>query len=525
MQVQWRSGSEEFDDLGSLEDGLPGDRTIRLTGQAMNDALIDASYTLTGLKGGTTYFVRVTTPLLSNVVSGTPVDSVPVPLLVLVPEGGMTVDIVFSEDLDTTRSAPAASAFAVAVGTAGPVQPSSVAFHSTDADTFTLTMSTAIAARAAVSVDYTRPASNALADDVGQEADSFTLQALYPPTAPGTPTLTPNHRVLDVAWTAPADDGVSAVTGYTVQWRTNSQTWDDAVAAGQTAAATASPYEITGLTNRTTYRVRVIAANAAGSGPASPEQTGAPAPPPTIVNVEVTSTPRATSGNDTYGVGEDIEITVTFNEAVDVTGAPRVLFSLFDSGNSTRTANFVRGSGTGDLVFAYIVQTGDRDTLGIHIASNRLLGGRIFSSMWGVDANRSHGAPGNVSGHMVNGSLTGADDRLSALSLSGITLDQTFAARTTAYTATVDNSVSSTTVTATASQSGAGVVITPTDADTNTTDHEVTLADGENTITVAVTGTNTTSTRTYTITVTRAASRSDLPPPKNLRAVTGKGIG
>ena len=68
----------------------------------------------------------------------------------------MTVDIVFDEDLDTTRSAPAASAFMVTVGTADPVAvaPASVAFHSTDADTFTLTMSTATAGRPQVSVDY-----------------------------------------------------------------------------------------------------------------------------------------------------------------------------------------------------------------------------------------------------------------------------------------------------------------------------------------------------------------------------------
>ena len=40
--------------------------------------------------------------------------------------------------------------------------------------------------------------------------------------------------------------------------------------------------------------------------------------PPLITGVEVTSTPKA--ANDTYGLGEDIEITVTFSEAVNVTG-------------------------------------------------------------------------------------------------------------------------------------------------------------------------------------------------------------
>ena len=54
MYVQWRSGSEDFEAGG-------GDRTIALTGQALKDALINASYTLTGLEAGTTYFVRVGT--------------------------------------------------------------------------------------------------------------------------------------------------------------------------------------------------------------------------------------------------------------------------------------------------------------------------------------------------------------------------------------------------------------------------------------------------------------------------------
>ena len=136
----------------------------------------------------------------------------------------MTVDIVFDEDLDTTRSAPAASAFMVTVGTADPVAvaPASVAFHSTDADTFTLTMSTATAGRPQVSVDYTKPELNALADLAGNVGDDgFPQQGVYAPAAPDAPALTAGEAVLDVAWTAPTDDGGRPVTGYTVQWRTD----------------------------------------------------------------------------------------------------------------------------------------------------------------------------------------------------------------------------------------------------------------------------------------------------------------
>ena len=435
----------------------------------------------------------------------------------------MTVDIVFDEDLDTTRSAPAASAFMVTVGTASAVAPASVAFHSTDADTFTLTMSTATAGRPQVSVDYTKPASNTLADPAGNEVESFLpQQGVYAPAAPAAPALTAGETVLDVAWTAPTDDGGRPVTGYTVQWRTVSQTWDAAIAASQTASVTASPYQITGLTNGTQYFVRVVAVSDAGPGPASPEATATPIPAPTITSVELTSTPKATT--DTYGLGEDIVVTVTFDEAVTVTGA--VDFTISVSG--AEQARLVSGNGATALVFAYTVQAGDTDANGIFIGDhnsptttfNLQAGQSIVSAMSGVDALLEHDRPGFKPNHKVNGTLTGADARLSALSLRGITLDQTFAGTFTVYTASAD--VASTTVTATPVQSGASAVITPDDADDDSSnDHQVALVAGENTITVVVTSSNGNSTRTYTITVDRAATV--ISNDANLSALTVNG--
>ena len=192
--VQWKSGSEEFDSGVSLgESGLVGlpERTQLLTDDERRAALIAATYTLTGLANGTSYDVRVVycnntddaridTSTISNVVSGTPTapagTTAPAVDSATVSSDGTTVDIVFDEDLDTTGSAPAATAFTVTVGTATGVNPSSVAFHSSDADTITLTMATAdtIAAGAAVSVAYDKPASNPLKDAADNEVASFT---------------------------------------------------------------------------------------------------------------------------------------------------------------------------------------------------------------------------------------------------------------------------------------------------------------------------------------------------------------
>ena len=258
--------------------------------------------------------------------------------------------------------------------------------------------------------------------------------------------------------------------------------------------------------------------------------------PPLITDVDVTSTPRATAANDTYGLGEDIEITVEFNEAVEVTGD--VIFRFNTGGGSgQRQARLARGSGTDKLVFAYTVQSGDSDTNGIFIAHpghanhptlSLDAGQSIASALSGRDALLEHSEVGSQPNHKVDGSLTGADATLSALSLSGITLDQTFTAGAagtaiTSFTATTD--ASTTMVTATASQSGgsSAVVITPADADTNTTDHEVSLDMGDTVITVVVTSTNGDSTRTYTVTVTREAATDTTAPEVSSATVSGNG--
>ena len=99
-----------------------------------------------------------------------------------------------------------------------------------------------------------------------------------------------------------------------------------------------------------------------------------------------------------------------------------------------------------------------------------------------------------------------SDASLSGLSLSGVTLTPTFAGDTISYTASVANSVSSTTVTATKNQGAATVVITPTDADANAAGRQVNLDVGSNTISVKVTAEDGTTSQTYTVTVTRAAA-------------------
>ena len=115
--------------------------------------------------------------------------------------------------------------------------------------------------------------------------------------------------------------------------------------------------------------------------------------------------------DSTYKRGETIEIAVTFGDRVLVDtslGTPQLALAV---GTNTRQAEYVRGTGTTRLVFAYTVAQDDTDTDGIAIAANGLaLNGGVIASLYGAAAILDHDAVAAQSGHKVDGStaaLTG----------------------------------------------------------------------------------------------------------------------
>ena len=101
------------------------------------------------------------------------------------------------------------------------------------------------------------------------------------PTKPGkilTVSVAAGNGQLTATWTAPGSNGGSAITGYKVQWKSGSESFDSS--REHTTGASASAYAITGLTNGAEYTVRVIAVNAVGDGPPSDRKTGTPVGPP-----------------------------------------------------------------------------------------------------------------------------------------------------------------------------------------------------------------------------------------------------
>ena len=93
------------------------------------------------------------------------------------------------------------------------------------------------------------------------------------------------------------------------------------------------------------------------------DETTTTAPAIVTDGVQVTSTPAT---GDTYGLGEPIEITVTFDTAVTVDttgGTPRIRSVLNGGGTPVDGwAEYSSGSGGTALVFTYTVQAGDRTT-------------------------------------------------------------------------------------------------------------------------------------------------------------------
>ena len=258
--------------------------------------------------------------------------------------------------------------------------------------------------------------------------------------------------------------------------------------------------------------------------------------PATVRSVAITSDPGS---DNAYGVGDTIEVTVTFSESVrvprwygsgGVVRMPLLELNVGGVAKIARTHELSAITGTA-VVFSYTVQDGDNDANGISIGANKL----TAQSNYGITDNYSgccpggnqadlhHSAVADDSGHKV---ATSASPKSTDATLSGLTLSEinigTFASGTTSYTADVANSVTETTVTPTVNHSGATYVIELDGVED--ADGVVSLAAGSNVITIEVTAEDDTTTRTYTVTVTRLVSLQQNSTDATLSALTLSGI-
>ena len=121
---------------------------------------------------------------------------------------------------------------------------------------------------------------------------------------------------------------------------------------------------------------------------------------PTVSSVAVTSD---AGDDDTYAKDDVIEVTLTFSEAVDVTGAPRLTIKM-DPDYGEKQAGYHSGTGSTTLTFTYTVVEPNVSTQGIAVLANTLAlnGGTINSASSDADAGLSHTGLGHDADHKVD---------------------------------------------------------------------------------------------------------------------------
>ena len=185
----------------------------------------------------------------------------------------------------------------------------------------TLTLATAVQANQAVTLDYT-PGANPTQDVAGNDAAALSGQHVTnntpgsgegsggggDPSVPGAPaslTATAGDEEVELAWSAPADDGGAPVTGYEYRYAAG-----DAV-PGDTPWQSAGlnlEWTVTGLTNGQQYAFEVRALSRVGEG----EVRGALAIP--VGRLGVPASLTATAGDE--------EVELVWSAPADDGGAP-----------------------------------------------------------------------------------------------------------------------------------------------------------------------------------------------------------
>ena len=139
----------------------------------------------------------------------------------------------------------------------------------------------------------------------------------------------------------------------------------------------------------------------------SPQSASAP----TVTGVEVSSD----AGSDnTYAMNEVIQVTLTFSEAVRVTGAkvsgvrphggPELMIDMGPGGRDETWAKYQSGSGTASLTFAHSIEWPDQSTQGIAVLANTLTlnGGSIKSAATQADVALVHAGLAHDASHKAD---------------------------------------------------------------------------------------------------------------------------
>ena len=243
-----------------------------------------------------------------------------------------------------------------------------------------------------VTVDTTPPAAPTITvrDDVGSLTSN---------------NLANNARTddtnLSVRVTLPTT-GSLAVAGDKVQLYNNTTALGSAVTLTAAHITAGYVYVATGtLTNGSAYAINAKVIDAAGnaSSPSASTTVTVDTTAPTISSVTLTA---SGAQNGYLNVGDTVTVTLTFSEAVTVTGKPPLTLTI---GNTDVWAYYSSGSGTQSLIFTYQIRSGQVDSDGIALKANslRLISGtNIRDTAGNALTNLNHAGLANQSAYRVD---------------------------------------------------------------------------------------------------------------------------
>lgn len=197
------------------------------------------------------------------------------------------------------------------------------------------------------------------------------------PAAPAMPSLTAGNTTVLVSWSAPATGG-SPITGYTVAYRpSNGHKWS-------TVTSSDTSETVTGLTNNVQYMFKVLATNANGSGPYSPEAATTPYAanaPGVPAGVTAVAQPSAD--------GRSLDVVLTWTDSGIAATDHEITVYAYRAGNkgtpTYRAVDLVRtASGTGTFTvtglglrkqYAFSVAAGNEDGWSVPSTPSNTVGG------------------------------------------------------------------------------------------------------------------------------------------------------
>lgn len=170
-----------------------------------------------------------------------------------------------------------------------------------------------------------------------------------PMTAPGVPTglsATIGDGSVSLSWTAPADDGGSAITDYAIQMRESGGSWST-VSDGVRTLPSAT---ITGLTNTTTYEFQVAAINAIGTSSYSTSVSATP-----LARPSAPQSLTATYGNTTTALSWSAPATdggaAVSDYVIEYRASASASWTTASDGVNTNTSYTVIGLTNGTLYY------------------------------------------------------------------------------------------------------------------------------------------------------------------------------